>query len=79
MRWFFKQTRFQNGIYEYAYSHETKDYDGLIRYDSATKKLEVAKPCLDDFKSNFAQEWSLMHFHKVINKGFPETLSVITG
>lgn len=79
MQWYYKKTEFKDNIYTYAYSHESKDYDGIIIYNIDNQKGEVTKPCKDDEGSKFAQNWSYEHFYKVIDENFPDYKAVITG
>lgn len=79
MRWFYKKIKQVGNKYTYLYSHENKDYDGIIEYDANTKIGRVVKACADDKDSKFAMDWSYMHFYDVIDDNFPEYRAVITG
>ena len=78
MRWYYKLLEDQLGYFLYAYSRESKDYSGRIRYDKASGTAEVTLRCEAD-EDDYDTQKALEHFQKVINDSFPEERSVCCG
>lgn len=79
MRWYFRLLEQGATFYLYAYSRESKDFDGRIRYDTETETISVTIPCAADRDSEWLQEKARNHFWKVIRDGFPQERSVCCG
>lgn len=79
MRWYYKLLETGERFYIYAYSRESKDFDGIIRYDVETESPVMVKPSEMDINSELSQEIALSHFWKVINNDFPKECSVCCG
>ena len=78
MRWYYKLLEKAGGFYVYAYSRESRDYDGRIRFAEASQSSEMITPAKGD-DNKLLQEMALSHFWRVINEGFPAERSVCCG
>lgn len=80
MRWWFIKLNENERMIEYAYSRETKDYDGRIVYSKIDKVARMAKPSETDEGSKRLETQSLSHFYgQVVNEGFPDERYVCCG
>lgn len=79
MRWYYKIIEKTPAYYRYAYSRESKDYDGVIIYYIATGEAIVEKPCIGDAESKAKMESAIAHFWYVVDDAFPEERSVCCG
>lgn len=79
MRWYYKMLEKTPAYYRYAYSRESKDYDGIIVYYIATGKAEIEKPCAVDSDSKLKAQSAIDHFWFVVDDGFPDERSVCCG
>ena len=79
MRWYYKLIEKGINFYLYAYSRESKDFDGQIRFDTETGKTTLVTPSAVDMDSKFLQGKAQEHFWKVVRDGFPEERSVCCG
>ena len=70
MRWYYKLLEKAGGSYVYAYSRESRDYDGRIRFTEASQSSEIITPAKGD-DNKLLQAMALSHFGSVINEGFP--------
>ena len=78
MRWRYKLLEHKDGIYRYAYSHESDELDGVMVYDANTEDLWIEKAAAKD-TNKFFEERSISHFYFVIKDGFPDERSVCCG
>lgn len=78
MRWYYKLMEDQLAYFLYAYSRESMDYSGRIRYDKESGVFEVTLRCKAD-EDDYDTQKALDHFWKVINDGFPDERSVCCG
>ena len=79
MRWYYKLIEKAGGFYVYAYSRESKDYDGRIRWEEASNTSEMVTPAKGDTESKLLQDMAISHFWRVISEGFPAERSVCCG
>ena len=78
MRWHYKLIEKTPAFYRYAYSRESKLYDGELIYYIQSGKTEVVKPCAKD-DMEIKTESARIHFQSVIEAEFPEQYSVSCG
>ena len=78
MRWYYKLLRKDGNQYFYAYSTESKEYDGIIFYDTEAGEPIMIQACADD-DNDFSKAWALRHFYIIIRENFPDELSVCIG
>lgn len=70
----------KNGdIYQYHYSRETQEYDGLIEYNSVNKKIYIVTPSRIDAGSAISQSITIRDFNIVVRDDFPERRTVAHG
>ena len=79
MRWYYKLVEKTPAYYRYAYSRESKKYDGVIVFFTATEVVKIDKPCDLDSGSNIKAEKAADHFWSVVNDGFPNEKEVCCG
>ena len=79
MRWYYKLLERGENFYIYAYSRESKNFDGRIRYDIDGGTPVMIEPSKADLDSKLSQKSALNHFWKVIKNDFPVECSVCCG
>lgn len=79
MRWYYKLIENTPMYYKYAYSRESKEYDGIIIYYKRTEQIVLEQACSIDKDSDSGKEAACDHFWRVVQDNFPDERSVCCG
>lgn len=79
MQWWYRFLRKVGSIYYYAYSCESKAYDGIISFSVDTQTARIEKPSVIDQDSEWMLDRSLRHFYQAIEKGITDEMHICCG
>lgn len=80
MWWLFKKVHTSNSIVEYAYSRESEETTGSIKYDKANQTVVSFAPCLSDGESTFGRTVAISKFiNYVAKENYPDIRRVVIG
>ena len=79
MRWFFKKIQETADEFVYAYSRESREFDGKIRINKNTGEAWMSQPSAADANSPFSQKAACAKAFRLKVNGFPDDLNVCCG
>ena len=80
MWWLFVLLEHDGDIYRYSYSRENRDLDGIIEFNTKSKKAKLTTPCAFDNERPKAQERTIGKFvYYVVEAGLPARKMVACG
>ena len=79
MRWFFKKISEAADEFVYAYSRESREFDGEIRISKKTGEARMTRPSAVDAVSPFSQKAACLKACRLKLENFPEVMNVCCG
>lgn len=79
MRWFFKKIFETTDEFVYAYSRESREFDGEIRISKKTGEARMNRPSGVDADSPFSQKAACSKAYRLKSENFPETMNICCG
>lgn len=79
MHWWYKLIEKDSDKYVYAYSCESKEYDGRIVYSIKSRMAIMEKPSKTDEGVDLFERRGLEHFFILVREEFPEERHVCCG